>query len=272
MLRDLQGLDKAAEAQVKTHVQSLGEGGESWVADGMRRGVPASDGTCPFCGQGLTGLDLIGHYRAYFSEGYAQLKLDVAEIIKDIDSTHADGKQAAFERTVGTARQMGQFWANYCDVPPIEIDTEAIVQSWNTARQAVAELLKAKQAAPLEQTELNEHQLNALSTYNAHRQQVKVVNETLTVSNGAILEVKKQAKEANKGEILAELSRLKATKGRFSQDIAPLCAEYLLEKEAKVRTETERTEARKALEEFRANVFPELQVGVNTCNSSDLVS
>ena len=104
LLRDLQGLDKAAEAQVQAHVQTLGEGGESWVADGMRRGVQSSDGTCPFCGQGLTGLDLIAHYRAYFSEGYSQLKLDVAEMIKDIDSTHADGKQAAFERTVGNTR------------------------------------------------------------------------------------------------------------------------------------------------------------------------
>ena len=263
LLTDLQGLDKAAEAQVQAHVQTLSEGGESWVADGMGRGVQASDGTCPFCGQDLTGLDLIAHYRAFFSEGYAQLKLDVAEMIKDIDSTHADGKQAAFERTVATTRQLGQFWDNYCDVPPIEIDTEVIVQGWNTARQAVAELLKAKQAAPLEQQELNEQALNTLSAHNDYRQKIKIVSDALILSSDAIRAVKKQAETANKEEILNEFTKLTATKVRFSQDIALLCADYLQEKEAKERTEAERTEARNALEEYRTNVFPESQTGVN---------
>ena len=263
LLTDLPDLDRVAEAQVQEHVRTLGEGGEAWVADGIRRGVQGDDGVCPFCGQDVNGLDLIAHYRAYFSEGYAQLKRDVAGMTGDVDRTHADGAQAVFERAVGTARQTGQFWANYYDVSPFEIDTEVIAQDWNAARETAKALLKTKQAAPLERHELNEHQLNVLSTYNTHGEQIKVVNETLTVSNGVILEVKKQAEGANIEEIIAEVNKLKATRARFSQEVAPLCADYLQEKVVKALTEAERTEARNALEGYRAKVFPELQTGVN---------
>ena len=260
---DLPDLDKAAEAQVEAHVQTLGDGGESWLADGMIRGIQGNDGTCPFCGQDLTGLDLIAHYRAYFSEGYAQLKRDVAEMVKNVDHIHADGTQAAFELKVGRAKQSGQFWAAYCNVSPIEINSEDIVEGWNTAGEAVAGLLQAKQAAPLEHFELNEQTLNALRAYNTHRQEIKAVNETLIASNDAIREVKKLVETANFATISSELNTLKATKDRFSQEIAPLCADYLQEKETKARTETERTEARTALGEYRTNVFPKMQEGVN---------
>ena len=263
LLIDLPNLDKAAEAQVQAHVQALGEGGEAWVAEGFRRGVRGDDGICPFCGQGLNGLDLVSHYRAYFSEGYAQLKRDVADLVGNINRSHAGGTQAAFERAVGTVRQTGQFWTTYCDVPQIDIDTEAIARDWKAATETVAGLLQTKQSAPLEQVILNDHAHRILESYNAHRQLVRNINEMLSASNEDICEVQKQAEAAEIEETLAELTTLKATKARFSDEIAPLCADYLQEKEAKVLTEVARTEARNALEEYRTNVFPGLQNGVN---------
>ena len=263
LLTDMPDLDKAAEAQVQAHVQALGEGGEAWVAEGFKRGVAGDDGICPFCGQGLDGLDLIANYRAYFSEGYAQLKQDVSDLVGNIDRTHAAGNQAAFELAVGTARQTRQFWTTYSDVPKIDIDTEAIARDWKAATETIADILKAKQAAPLERLVLNDHALKILHSYNTHRLEIRGINEMLTASNEAIREVQKQAEAAKIEEILAELTRLKATKARFSDEIAPLCADYLQEKETKVLTEAARTKVRDALEEYRASVFPGLQIGVN---------
>ena len=81
--------------------------------------------------------------------------------------------------------------------------------------------------------------------------------------------MKEQAETANVETIRAELARLKATKARFSDSIAPLCIDYLDEKKAKAHAETERTQARNALEEYRDNVFPVLQQGVNNYLSLD---
>ncbi len=53
--QDLPALDAATLARVQTHLAGLGQGGEGWVADGMRRipqgDVGAATGTCPFCAQ-----------------------------------------------------------------------------------------------------------------------------------------------------------------------------------------------------------------------------
>ena len=263
MLTDLPDLERAAEAQVQAHVHALGEGGESWVAEGFRHCAAGDDGICPFCGQGLDGLELIAHYRAYFSESYAQLKRYVDDMVGLIDSNHAEGNQAAFERSVGIARQRGQFWTDYTNVPRFDIDTEAIALDWKAARETVAENLQAKQTSPLDRLELDDHALKTLDSYYKHRKGIRDINEMLTASNEAICEVKRQAEATRIEEIRTELGRLKAIKARFCDEIAPLCKDYIQEKEAKVRTEKLRNGARKALEEYRATVFPGLQNGVN---------
>ena len=261
--KDLQDLDKAAETQVQAHVQSLGIGAESWIADGMKRLPQSDDGTCPFCGQQVAGLELVAHYRAYFSESYTQLKQDVANMIVSVDRIHADGPQAAFERAVGTLRQTGQFWANYNGMPPIEIDTESIAEDWKEARKTAADLLKAKQASPLEQHQISDSELSVLTKFNAQRGQIELVNTMLAGCNHTIQELKNQAEATSLEDLRANLDKLKATKARHSDVIALLCADYLQVKEAKALTEISRTEARSALDEYRDNVFPTLQDGVN---------
>ena len=261
---DLADLDRTAEAQVKAHVQVLGKSGESWIAAGMRHLTQGDDGICPFCGQDIAGLDLITHYRAYFSDAYDRLKQDVAEMKNSLELTHADGVQVDFERSVGKTRQLHQFWTTYCDLSPIEINTEATVRCWNSAREQVNNLLQAKQAAPLERRELDDDVLIAIADYHTHRQTIDCISKRMSGYNEVIKEIQNQADKSNLGAFDSELTELKATKARFSEKIVPLCADYLLEKQAKAHTVTKRTEARNALIEYRDNVFPQLQTGVNT--------
>ena len=261
--KDLADLDKSAEAQVQAHIHTLGEGGESWVADGVQRAGQRGDDVCPFCGQNMQGVDLIAHYRAYFSQEYSHLKRSVSELIGDINRNHADGKQVEFEREVSTLIQSRQFWASYSDVPDLEIDSAAIMDAWNGARTAVGEQLQAKQGAPLDARSLNQSTLEALEAYDAHRQAIAAINQRSKTANEEIQQVKQQAQAAETAKLATTLNELKATKSRFREDIALLCGAYLAEVAAKADTETARVEARKDLEEYRANVFPQLQDGVN---------
>ena len=263
LLTDLPELDRIAEARVKTHLQSLGEDAESWVADGMRHVTEGDLVACPFCGQDIVGLELVSHFRAYFSEAYAQLKRDVAVMMKSIESTHADGAQLGLERTIGKIRQSEQFWATYTDLRSIKIDSEAIRSCWNVARERVLGLLLAKQAAPLERIEIAEPTLSALKAYEAHRETIQTVNATIAASNNSINDIQQKTETANIHAITYKLNKLLATKARHSEEVASLCDEYLQEKEAKACTEIKRTEARKALGDYRVNVFPKLQAGVN---------
>ena len=261
--KDLTDLDKSAEAQVQAHIHNLGEGGELWVADGVQKAAQRGNKLCPFCGQNMEGVDLIAHYRAYFSQEYTRLKETVSQLIGDIDRNHADGKQVEFERAVSTLMQSRQFWSSYCDVPTVEIDSADIVGSWNAARTAIDEQLQAKRGTPLEAQTLDQRTIEALKEYERRRQAIASINQTLETTNEAIQQVKHQAQAADTIEIIATRDRLKATRSRFRQETAQLCDDYLTELEAKAQTESARDNARRELDEYRENVFPQLQVGVN---------
>ena len=261
LARELPDLDAEAEARVRAHVEALGPDGEQWVGDGMQRVAP--EGPCPFCAQDLAGSTLLAHYRAYFSEGYDDLKRSVEELLATVRRAHAGDVPAAFERAVRVAGERRQFWSRFCEVPVVSIDTAAIVRDWNAAREGVLAAVTSKQAAPLERRVLTEDARAAITAYEAHRQRIAGIGAALTTANEAVRVVQEQAAEANPDATDTHLSRLQATKARHMPEITQLCDEYLAEKKAKARTEEERATARSALDEYQSSAFPASQTAIN---------
>lgn len=264
---DLPSLDAAAAARVRTHVAGLGPGAEAWIGEGMQRlpspVLAASTSTCPFCAQKLTGSPVITHYRAYFSSAYADLKRRISEALAAINRTHGDDLPAAFERSVRIAVERRQFWSRFCDVPELAIDTAMIVRDWSSAREAVETALTAKQAAPLDRITLAPDAREAVAVYDTHRRKIVARGDALVAANEAIRLVKEQAATANPEAIAADLSRLRATKARYTTACARMCDDYLGEKAAKDQTERQRDLARSELDQYRTNVFPGYQTAVN---------
>jgi wobble nucleotide-excising tRNase len=264
LLEDLPSLDAGAATRVQEHLARLGPGGETWVGEGMRRVAPeVAGGPCPFCAQDLNGSPVIRHYRAYFSEAYSNLKHSVSATLAQALQTHGGSMLAAFERAVRVAIERRQFWSQFCDVPVFAMDTAAIVRDWQTARDAIAGVLAAKQAAPLEPSTLPPEVRAAVAAYEAHRQQIVAISNALGQANESARLVKEQAATADPHAIARDLSRLRVTKARHSATIASLCEAYLAEKSAKAQTEQERDRTRAVLDQYRTNVFPGYQTAVN---------
>ena len=265
--QDLPSLDATAVDQVQTHFAALGEGGETWVADGMQRvsnpAAATATVSCPFCVQDLADSPVINHYRAYFSDAYADLKRTVTETLAGIIRTHGGEAPAALERAARIAGERRQFWSRFCDVPQVALDTAAIVRDWQTAREAVSSALAAKQAAPLEPMPLARATQAALTAYETHRQTVSTLNQQLQHANAAVRLVKEQAATADPAALAAELARLRAVKARHTPPTATRCADYLSEKTTKAQTEQLRNDTRAALDQYRMDVFPTYQSAVN---------
>lgn len=264
--QDLPSLDAAAAARVQAHLAGLGQGGETWVADGMQRveqPVGTSTPTCPFCAQSLERSPVINHYRAYFSAEYENLKRAVSDALARLDQAHGGGAQAEFERNVRVAGERQQFWSQFCEVLDVPLDTAVIARDWRAAREAVAAALEVKHAAPLERTTLASTTRTAVETYEAHRRTVEGLSQRLQQANAAIRVVKERAAAADPGALNADLARLRAVKVRHAQATAALCDEYLSEKEDKAETERQRDQARAALDEHRTTAFPAYQTAIN---------
>lgn len=264
--RDLPAIDAATLARLQAHFAALGQGGEAWVSDGIRRirgGGTDTQASCPFCAQDLGASPVLKHYRAYFGDAYATLKRSVADAVNATERAHGGEVPAALERAVRVIIERRQFWTRFCEVPEVAIDTAAIVRDWRAAREALVAHLAAKQAALLERMEVSDQTRALVATYDRHRQTIAGVNEQLRQANQAIGVAKERAATANAAALAQDLARLKATKARHEPQTAAACDSYLQEQAAKQATEQQRDQAKAALEQHRAQVFPGYQTAID---------
>jgi wobble nucleotide-excising tRNase len=265
--QDLAALDAVTLARVQTHLATLGQGGEAWVADGMRRS-PQGDGgaaaaTCPFCALDLQGSPVIKHYRAYFSDAYAALKRTTSDALEAVNGQHGSDVPAGFERAVRVAVERRQFWSRFCEVEEFALDTAAIVRDWRAAREAVVGQLTVKQAAPLERIALSDKTRAVMVAYETHRHAIKAINQKLLEANQAVGVAKERTATANSEILARDIARLNAIKARHEPATVAFCEEYLRERAAKETTEKQRDHTRATLEQYRATVFPGYETAIN---------
>ncbi|NHB09267.1 AAA family ATPase [Burkholderia cepacia] len=267
LARTLPELEAAAAASVQAHLAKLGRQGATWVSDGMQSVADASAGLdheiCPFCAQDLAGSPLLRHYQAYFSVAYDGLKRDVVEETHALNNAHGELAVLTFERSVREAEQRRTFWGAFLQAPEINVDTAVLARAWAEARDAVAEALSAKRAAPLESSQLSAAALAAIAAYEAEKVRITGCSDSLLACNDQIALVKERAVAANVAALASDLTRLRITRARYSQTVAPHCAAYLAEKGAKAQTEGLRDQARDALNNYRQHIFPNYQSVVN---------
>ena len=262
--RSLGDLDATADARVRSHFESLGPGAEQWVASGMQHLSPSGDeGSCPFCAQDLSASNIIGHYRAYFSEAYSELKRSIDQSLEAVQSTHGGDAAAGFERAVSLAIQRRAFWSRFCEVPKIEVDSYLIVQNWKSLRESVLEQLRAKRASPLERVDLPESLQAAISLQKSHGEKIQELGKAIAASNTHAQKVKEKAAGASPELIDFKLKRLQAIRSRHLEVNMKLCDDYLAERGAKTRTDEKRVIARQNLSEYRDGIFPELEKSIN---------
>ncbi|MBN2561758.1 MAG: AAA family ATPase [Phycisphaerae bacterium] len=267
LAQDVDSLDTTAAERVRHHLENLGSTAEWWISEGLQH-VPASQdpiqaAACPFCLQDLAGSSIIGHYRAYFSAEYTKLTRSVADTVAAVNREHGDDVPAAFERAVRVAVERRQFWAKFCEVPEVSLDTAEIARAWKAARDGVVSLLEKKQARPLDPLEFSASVAVAVQRYDELRTQVSDLNSILQQANASIRLVKEQAAAGNAAALESDRARLKATKARHTPEISDLCARYTQEKAAKAKTADERDKAKAALEQYRTNVFPTYRQSIN---------
>jgi len=256
----------AAAHLVNAHLETLGPGGEAWLADGMSRlhpGPQVTLGDCPFCVQDLAGSRIFEHYREFFSDSYDALVRSVASARAAIAETHSGDAVAEFERSMSVIIERRRFWSQFCDIPVITIDSAAIARDWRAARESVLSALDSKLAAPLEPSGLSTEALDAIDAYEVHCHAIANLSDQLRDANVAIQRVKANPQAGELATAAAELERLRAAKARSEPETVALCDDYLATKASKRTGEQERDRTREALDRHRAVAFPTYEASLN---------
>jgi wobble nucleotide-excising tRNase len=251
--RTLEGVAVDAEQRVVAQIEAhaMHERGRAWLSEGL--GYVHGE-ACPFCGQGLGGVELIAAYRAYFSEAYNALRREIAALRERIESALGDRAIAGFERIPDQNAAAVEFWSRYCtfDVPAITGMTGDAIRA---LREAALALLDRKAVSPLEPVAPGEAFTAALTDVAAVRAEAAAYNEAVAAANAAIAAKKDATDAADIRTVEAEVTRLRATKARHEAAGAAACrdlATALAEKEA---IERDKESVKEKLDEYAKNVM-----------------
>ncbi len=262
LAKNLADLEQEAAAKVQAHLRSIGNGGETWVADGIKR-INPQDQRCPFCTQSLTNATIINHYRSYFSTAYKNLRSEIESLLETIIRHHGGEARAAFERSIRVLSDTQQFWAKFADIPAIPFNSIEISRLWRAAFDALTPILESKKASPLEVSKLSDAASAAIKAYNEACNSIADFNQSLKSLNQQIGVVKEKANAGDIKALEADLGKLKATKNRFSSDMDTVCQQYQVELAAKVATEQRRDKIREDLNQHQKNIFPIFNNAIN---------
>ena len=263
LAKSLPDIDATSAARVNEHIASLGEGGESWVANGTKVVSEKELSDCPFCKQNLSGSDIIAHYQSIFSREYLAFKEEISTSLVSLGRDHRSELMTAFERNVRTLAERRQFWSEFIDLPEIDLDTALVARLWRSCFDTIKAALDTKKESPLEEFSLSQGTLNLIEEYRTARNTVHELSNSFVALNEKIALLKDRSLESNVAALEADLNKLKAVKSRHSDSVSALCDDYLAEVALKTATEGERDQARTALDQYREQVFPQYEEAIN---------
>lgn len=262
--RKLSNIDTEALQAVQAHLRQFEQAGEVWVSQGMEMVENSTrNQTCPFCDQSLTGVILINHYRAYFSEAYAAHKTAISTQINEINRILGEDAFIIFNRLITQQSERHHFWSQFNTLERFSIDVGQITNAWRNLRNQLIRLLQAKQEAPLEEVTIETETTAAIQEYETLRDSVRELSRSFLQVNENIRKLKEESSTGSLAVATNDLKRLRAVKERFSDTVVPLCNAYIEAKQRKEVVETQKVQAREALDQYRATVFPRYQTTIN---------
>jgi wobble nucleotide-excising tRNase len=245
-------------AQVEKH-QLVDPMSVGWLETGVRH---IRDEDCPFCGQGVAGVDLIAAYRAYFSAEYDALRQAITTLRQQVDAALNDRAIAAVERTLDQNAAAVEFWSAYC-----QLDAPAMAPGTGDALRALREaafaLLDLKAGTPLDAIAPDAAFTDAAAAVAGLQQAATAYNEA-AVAAQAVITAKKQATQAADARALqTELNGLRAAKARNEPAGTAACNDLQTAIAQKDALDHEKDTVRKKLDNYAKDVMAQYEKTIN---------
>lgn len=262
LARSVEGIAEDAGQRVANQIQAhaMHARGESWLSEGL--GYVNGD-TCPFCGQALTPVAaLLAAYKAYFSQGYNELRTAIGTMRGAVETALGDKQIAQCEKTLDQNIAGIEFWSKFCDIAAPVIQNAA-GEKLRSLRQAALALLDRKASAPLDQIAPNAAFTTAATATAAVTQEAATYNQAVTAANAVIAGKKTATGAADIKIVEAALASLRLTKKRHELEVKKACDEYRQAQAEKAKIEDDKASVRKKLDEYTEKVIGKYEQTIN---------
>lgn len=261
-----------AETIVRQHIEDcLDEKGEAWLSQGVTYlGEPPTK--CPFCGQPLSQLALVKHYRDLFGEQYAAHKATINRLRDRVAEALSQRQVDRVQQTAQQNAKRVEFWTGHVDfgvtpdVQPDEpgMDQEATVvdlavltdlahyaaEPWDRAREAMLNGLEGKALSPLEVVQAGPELTSADNACAKARLRIETYNASVESANRMIEALQGQVAAGNLQAVCRELTELEDEKARQALGVMSLCTAYVKRRDARVALQETKREKQDALDAY----------------------
>lgn len=244
--------------QIETH--AMHAGGQTWLSEGL---AYVRDEKCPFCGQALApAAALLAAYRAFFSQGYRDLRTAIASMRTGIDTVLGDRQIGSFERAVDQNVSSVEFWSKFCEIAA-PASPEGSGDKLRALRNAATALLDRKTAGPLDAIAPDAAFTDAAASITALGQDVGTYNQAVAAANAVIAARKAATGAADIQTVEAALATLRLTKKRHEPEVRKACEDYLTAVAEKTKIEEEKTAVKSKLDDHTKTVIGKYEQTIN---------
>ena len=261
LARQLLDVEETAETVVKAHLAKHGKAGlEDWVSRGQEYLISEE---CPFCGQGIAGLDLIKAYRSHFNEAYGDLKREVAELEDRVTAALANAKLDAAVSAAETNAARVEAWKDQLelDVPSLEgASLQSTLQQMRTSLLTIVSAKNQQPLMPVGTQEDVEKAKNAIGTIN---QAIETYNAELAAVSAKISEFKANLGAEDARTLQLEIRKLEACLKLQQPEVIATIVEYLTAETERNRLEEEKARAREQIDALMLSTLQHYQTSIN---------
>lgn len=261
--KSIEEISNDAENTIKKHIANcLDERGEGWLAYGLEH---IKDDKCPFCGLGLTGLELIDAYKQYFNKQYIDFKKDIFALLTTEKDKVAIEKLIELQKSISTNETLYEYWKQHISFDltlPNEIYQE-IDEVWRILSKQVNLAIDHKSANILDKYTPSDELLAAHTRLEDIKAKVTTYNQQTALMNEKI-QMKKDSITA--GDLTREkkdLFVLQNARSRHSAEAVVLCNEYIAKKAEKAVIEREKESPKDNLRKVTEEIIRRYQEGIN---------
>ena len=188
--RTIDDIAEDAEAYLTEHLAAhrMGTAGGNWIAEGLKH---AKGSSCPFCGQDIRDLPLIGAFRTVFSRDYKAFRDDIRAMRGEIEARFGEREIGRLTTLAEQNRGAAEFWGRYCNLgsTPLDIPDE-IPEVIRRLHHAASALLELKARSPLEPVQCSQADFgSAFAAFQRAESKAQVLASAVTSANEAIAAV-----------------------------------------------------------------------------------
>ena len=258
----LESLGNEAEAHVERHIEKYSSNN---IRDWLSQGTMIADQDpeiCPYCGQSLSSVQIIKHYRSYFDQIYQQLRSRIDAFTENY--LRFEPEMSTTNQAWGSNTELCKTWNLH--VPNLEVEEIIIDDVWvslDHVTQEVDRILDTKRNAPGTKLTFTDALTTALRHWEETCNSVEKYNISIWNANDKIARRKEELGSINLDAAERELQLLRNTKSRHSPVVESLCKEYAHVSDELSTREKQLATTRQAIDTAIDQSFPNTVTRIN---------